>query len=122
METVLRPSRGLVALDLGEIWRYRELLYFLVWRDVKVRYKQTALGVAWAVLQPVLTMLVFSLVFGRLARMPTGGIPYPIFAFAALLPWQLFAHALTESGNSLINHQGLVTKVYFPRLLLPLSA
>jgi len=122
METVLRPSRGLVALDLGEIWRYRELLYFLVWRDVKVRYKQTALGVAWAVLQPVLTMLVFSLVFGRLARMPTGGVPYPIFAFAALLPWQLFAHALTESGNSLINHQGLVTKVYFPRLLLPLSA
>ncbi len=120
--TVIRPSRGLVSLDLAEIWEYRELLYFLVWRDVKVRYKQTALGAAWAVLQPVLTMLVFSLVFGRLARIPSGGVPYPIFAFAALLPWQLFAHALTDSGNSLIAHQSLVTKVYFPRLILPLSA
>lgn len=120
--TIIRPSRGLVSLDLAEIWSYRELLYFLVWRDVKVRYKQTALGAAWAVLQPVLTMLVFSLVFGRLARIPSGGVPYPIFAFAALLPWQLFAHALTDSGNSLIAHQSLVTKVYFPRLILPLSA
>src|SRR6266436_10008601 len=101
-ETVIRPSRGWVSLNLGEIWAYRELLCFLVWRDLKVRYKQTILGAAWAILQPVLTMLVFTVVFGRLAKVPTGGVPYPIFVFTALLPWQLFAHALTESGNSLV--------------------
>ncbi len=121
-ETIIRPSRGWVSLHLGEIWEYRELLYFLVWRDLKVRYKQTVLGAAWAILQPVLAMLVFSVVFGRLAKIPTGGVPYPIFVFTALLPWQLFAHALTESGNSLVTHQQLLTKVYFPRLVLPLSA
>jgi homopolymeric O-antigen transport system permease protein len=121
-QTVIRPSRGWVSLNLGEIWAYRELLYFLVWRDLKVRYKQTVLGAAWAILQPVLTMLVFTVVFGRLAKVPTGGVPYPIFVFTALLPWQLFAHALTESGNSLVVHQSLLTKVYFPRLVLPLAA
>ncbi len=121
-ETVIRPSRGWVSLNLGEIWAYRELLCFLVWRDLKVRYKQTILGAAWAILQPVLTMLVFTVVFGRLAKVPTGGVPYPIFVFTALLPWQLFAHALTESGNSLVVHQSLLTKVYFPRLVLPFAA
>ena len=99
---------------------YRELLYFLVWRDIKVRYKQTALGAAWAIIQPVMTMMVFSVFFGRLAKVPSDGIPYPVFAFAALLPWQLFAFALTESSNSLVGSQNLITKVYFPRLVIPL--
>src|SRR3989442_10005549 len=118
----LKPSRGWVALHLGELWQFRELLFFLTWRDIKVRYKQTALGAAWAILQPVMTMLVFSVFFGRLAKMPSDGIPYPVFAYAALLPWQLFAYALSESGNSLISNQGLITKVYFPRLVIPISA
>jgi lipopolysaccharide transport system permease protein len=107
---------------LRELWEYRELLYFLVWRDVKVRYKQTVLGAAWAILQPFLTMVVFSIFLGRLAGIPSEGIPYPIFAYTALLPWQLFAHALTESGNSLVANQQLITKVYFPRLVIPISA
>jgi lipopolysaccharide transport system permease protein len=119
---VLRPSRGLVRLNLRDVWAYRELLYFLIWRDVKVRYKQTALGAAWAILQPVMTMVVFSVFFGRLANMPSDGIPYPLFAFAALLPWQLFAHALSESSNSLVGSQNLITKVYFPRLVIPIAA
>ncbi len=119
---VLEPSKGFLRLKLRDLWEYRELLYFLVWRDVKVRYKQTALGAAWAVLQPVLTMLVFSVFFGRLAKVPSDGIPYPVFAFAALLPWQLFAYALAESGNSLVSNQNLITKVYFPRLVIPISA
>jgi len=119
---VLEPSRGFVRLNLGEVWTYRELLYFLVWRDVKVRYKQTALGAAWAIIQPVTAMLVFSVFFGHFARMPSDGIPYPIFALAALLPWQLFAYALTESSNSLVASQSLITKVYFPRLIVPLAA
>lgn len=119
---VIEPSRGWVAPKLGELWAYRGLFYFLVWRDVKVRYKQTALGAAWAILQPFMTMVVFSIFFGRLANVPSDGIPYPIFAYTALLPWQLFAHALSESGNSLVNNQELVTKVYFPRLIIPLSA
>jgi lipopolysaccharide transport system permease protein len=119
---ILRPSTGFLRINLRAVWEYRELLYFLVWRDVKVRYKQTALGAAWAILQPVMTMLVFSVFFGRLAKMPSDGIPYPIFAYAALLPWQLFAYALSESGNSLISNQGLITKVYFPRLVIPISA
>jgi lipopolysaccharide transport system permease protein len=118
----IRPSRGWVALGLGEVWKARELLAFLAWRDIKVRYKQTALGAAWAVLQPFLTMVVFSIFFGRLAGIPSDGIPYPVFAFCALLPWQLFAHALTESGNSLVSNQHLITKVYFPRLIVPMSA
>jgi len=119
---VIRPSRGWVPLKLKEFWEYRELLYFLIWRDIKVRYKQTALGAAWAIIQPLFTMIVFSIVFGRLAQIPSDGVPYPIFAFCALLPWQLFAHALTESGNSLVASQNLITKVYFPRLVIPLAA
>src|SRR6202167_421066 len=119
---ILRPSTGFLRLHLRDLWEYRELLYFLVWRDVKVRYKQTALGAAWAILQPVMTMVVFSVFFGRLARMPSDGIPYPVFAFAALLPWQLFAFALSESSNSLVSSQNLITKVYFPRLVVPIAA
>lgn len=118
----LRPSTGFLRLDLKALWEYRELLYFLVWRDIKVRYKQTALGAAWAILQPTMTMLVFSVFFGRLAKVPSDGIPYPVFAYAALLPWQLFAFALTESSNSLVASQNLITKVYFPRLVIPISA
>ena len=118
----IAPSRGWVPLRLSEIWNARELLLFLTWRDIKVRYKQTVLGAGWAVLQPFLTMVVFSIFFGRLARIPSDGIPYPIFAFCALLPWQLFAYALTESGNSLVANQHLITKVYFPRLIVPMAA
>jgi lipopolysaccharide transport system permease protein len=118
----IQPSKGLLRLNLRDLWAYRELLYFLVWRDIKVRYKQTALGAAWAVIQPVMTMLVFSVFFGRLAKVPSDGIPYPVFAFAALLPWQLFAFSLTESSNSLVGSQNLITKVYFPRLVIPLSS
>ena len=103
------------------MWHYRDLLFILAWRDIKVRYKQTALGAAWAILQPVLTMVVFSLLFGGIAKLPSEGVPYPIFTFTALLPWQLFAHAMTESGNSLVANQHLITKVYFPRLVIPLG-
>ncbi len=120
--SILRPSSGWIRLNLGELWDYRELLYFLVWRDIKVRYKQTALGAAWAILQPTLTMLVFSIFFGRFAKMPSDGVPYPVFVFAALLPWQLFSFALTESSNSLVASQNLITKVYFPRLVIPIAA
>lgn len=119
---VVRPSKAWPSLELGELWQYRELLMIIVWRDIKVRYKQTGLGAAWAILQPVLTMAVFSLIFGRIAQLPTGGIPYPIFTFTALLPWQLFARALNESSNSLIYNQQLLTKVYFPRLIIPIGA
>ena len=117
----IAPSHGWNAINLRELWDYRELLYVLTWRDIKVRYKQSALGAAWAVLQPLLTMLVFTIVFGRLAGMPSDGIPYPVFIFAALLPWQLFALVLTRAGNSLVANQQLITKVYFPRLFIPLS-
>ena len=120
--TIIQPSKGWVSLKLRELWDYRELLYFLVWRDIKVRYKQTALGAAWAILQPFMTMVVFSIFFGKLAKVPSDGIPYPVFSFCALLPWQLFAHALTESSNSLVSNQRLITKVYFPRLVIPLAA
>ena len=119
---VIRPSRGWVALQLRDLWEYRELLYFLVWRDIKVRYKQTVLGAVWAIIQPFFTMIVFSVFLGHLARVPSDGLPYPVFAYCALLPWQLFAHALVESGNSLVANQHLITKVYFPRLIIPLSA
>ena len=118
----IKPETGLASLGLKELWEYRELLYFLTWRDVKVRYKQTVLGAAWAIIQPFFMMVVFSLFFGRLARVPSDGIPYPVFAFCALLPWQLFAHALTESSNSLVANERLITKVYFPRLAVPISA
>src|SRR5882762_10435623 len=118
----IKPEQGLISLGLRELWEYRELLYFLVWRDIKVRYKQTVLGAAWAIIQPVFMMVVFSLFFGRLARVPSNGIPYPIFVYCALLPWQLFAHALTESSNSIVANERLITKVYFPRLVVPISA
>lgn len=119
---LIRPAEGHVSLGLRELFEYRELLYFLTWRDIKVRYKQTVLGAAWAVIQPLFIMLVFSLFFGRLAKIPSDGIPYPVFTFCALLPWQLFAHSLNESSNSLVANERLITKVYFPRLVIPLSA
>ena len=118
----IAPSRAWVPLRLAELWSYRELLYFLVWRDIKVRYKQTALGIAWALIQPLLTMVVFSVFFGRLAGIPSDGVPYPVFAFCALVPWQLFAFSLTESSNSVVTQQRLISKVYFPRLIMPLAA
>ena len=118
----IRPPKGWASLGLREVWEYRELLYFLTWRDVKVRYKQTALGAAWAVIQPFFMMVVFSLFFGRLGGIPSDGVPYPVFAFCALLPWQLFAHALSESSNSLVANERLITKVYFPRFIVPVSA
>jgi lipopolysaccharide transport system permease protein len=118
----LISSPAWAALNLRELWAYRELLFFLTWRDVKVRYKQTALGAAWAVLQPLLTMLIFWLFFGRLAGMPSDDIPYPLFAFAGLLPWTFFANAVTNSGNSLIGSANLVTKIYFPRMMIPGAA
>ncbi|MBW8768763.1 MAG: ABC transporter permease [Gemmatimonadetes bacterium] len=120
--TVIEPSKGWVSLRLGAVWRFRELLYFLIWRDVKVRYKQTLLGAAWAILQPLLTMVVFSIFFGKLARMPSDGVPYPLFAYVALVPWTFFANGLTLSSNSLVSNQTLLRKVYFPRLVIPVSA
>lgn len=119
---VIEPARGWQALDLLDLWRYRELLYFLTWRDVKVRYKQTLLGAAWAILQPLLTMVLFSIIFGQLAKLPSDGIPYPIFTYTALLPWQLFAFALGNSSNSLVGSQNLVSKIYFPRLVIPIAS
>ena len=118
----IEPPSSWPALGLRELWEYRELLYFLTWRDIKVRYKQTALGAAWAVIQPFFLMVVFSLFFGRLAGVPSDGVPYPIFSFCGLLPWQLFANSLTQSSNSLVGSQNLITKVYFPRLVVPISA
>jgi lipopolysaccharide transport system permease protein len=120
--TIIQPSRGWVSLRLRELWEYRELLYFLTWREVKVRYKQTALGAAWAIIQPLFTMLVFSLFFGRLAKIPSDGIPYPIFSLAGLVPWTFFSNALTQSSNSLVSSSNLISKVYFPRLTVPISA
>jgi lipopolysaccharide transport system permease protein len=119
--TYIRSSRGWRSLDLRELWQYRELLYFLVWRDIKVRYKQTALGASWAIIQPFFTMVVFSLFFGRLAGVPSDGVPYPIFSFAALVPWTFFANGLTYSANSLVGSQNLIKKVYFPRLAIPIA-
>ena len=120
--TKIRPSRGWVSLKLDELWEYRELLYFLVWRDVKVRYKQTVLGAAWAILQPFMTMVVFSLFFGKLGRIPSEGLPYPIFSFAALVPWTFFATGLGQGANSLVGSQNLIKKVYFPRLVIPIAS
>ena len=119
---LIEPTKGWVSLKLHELWEYRELLYFLVWRDVKVRYKQTALGTAWAILQPFFSMVVFSLFFGKLAKMPSDGIPYPLFSFAALVPWSFFANGLSQASNSLVGSAHLITKVYFPRLSIPLSS
>jgi homopolymeric O-antigen transport system permease protein len=118
----IEPPRGLFELGFVEVWDYRELLYFFVWRDVKIRYKQTAIGVLWVVLQPLLTMLVFTLFFGRLAKLPSQGLPYPVFYFAALVPWTYFAYALQMTTNVVVDNQRLVTKVYFPRLILPISS
>ena len=118
---VREPSKGL-SLRLKELLEFHELIYFLTWRDLKVRYKQTALGVVWAVLQPLLTMVVFTIFFGNLAKIPSDGVPYPIFSYTALLPWQLFANGVTNSSNSLVNNSNLITKIYFPRLIMPLSS
>jgi lipopolysaccharide transport system permease protein len=118
----IEPSEGWVSLKLGELWKYRELLYFLIWRDVKVRYKQTLLGAAWAILQPLFTMIVFSIFFGRLAKIPSDGLPYPLFSFAALVPWTFFSHGLAHSSNSLVTNSNLVKKIYFPRLIIPVAS
>jgi lipopolysaccharide transport system permease protein len=120
--TRIERTPGWIALNLGEVWKYRELLYFLTWRDIIVRYKQTALGASWAIIQPFLTMVVFSLFFGRLAAMPSDGIPYPIFSFAALVPWTFFVNGLTQSSNSLVGSANLIQKVYFPRLMIPAAS
>jgi len=117
--TRIRPYRGLFSINFRELWEYRELLYFFSWRDIKVRYKQTAIGVAWAVLQPLAMMTVFTLFFGKLAKVPSEGVPYPIFAFVGLLPWQVFSRTISESTNSLVADQRLITRVFFPRLLVP---
>jgi lipopolysaccharide transport system permease protein len=119
---VIEPTRALGAVRLRDLWAYRELLYFLVWRDVKVRYKQTALGVLWAILQPLFMMLIFTIFFGRLAGVETGGVPYPLFAFVGLVPWTFFANAISMSGHSLVGNAHLITKVYFPRLIVPAAA
>jgi lipopolysaccharide transport system permease protein len=121
-ETVIDASEGWGGLRLGELWEFRELAYFLSWREVKVRYKQTAIGAAWAVIQPLFTMLIFSLFFGRLAKMPSDGIPYPVFSLTALIPWTFFANGLAQSANSLVGNASLISKVYFPRLCIPVSA
>jgi len=118
----IQPRKGLLQLGLGSIWQYRELLYFLVWRDVMTRYKQTAIGAAWVIVQPLITMVIFTIIFGRLARFPSDGIPYPVFAMAALLSWTYFAQALSKTSGSLVSSANLVTKIYFPRLLIPLAA
>jgi lipopolysaccharide transport system permease protein len=120
--TLIRPTKGWVGLDLRELWEYHELLYFLTWRDVKVRYKQTILGAAWAIIQPFFTMVVFSLFFGKLAKIPSDSIPYPIFSYAALVPWSFFANGLNNASNSLVGSANLIKKVYFPRLVVPLSS
>jgi lipopolysaccharide transport system permease protein len=120
--TIIEPKKGWVPIDFKEIWNYRELLYFLTKRDIKVRYKQTVLGGLWAIIQPAFTMIVFTLFFGRLAKVPSEGMPYPIFVYAALLPWTYFANAVSNSGNSLVGSANLITKIYFPRLIVPASA
>jgi lipopolysaccharide transport system permease protein len=118
----IAPSKGWVSLKLSELWEYRELLYFLIWRDVKVRYKQTAIGAAWAIIQPLMTMVVFSIFFGKLGKIPSDGIPYPLFSYAGLLPWTFFASGLGKASESLVSSSNLIKKVYFPRLTVPISA
>src|SRR5437016_1442075 len=118
----IEPPRGWLELRLDEVWQYRELLYFFVWRDVKVRYKQTVIGIAWVIMQPLMTMGVFTLFFGRLAKLPSDGLPYPVFYFSALVPWAYFSYALQMTTNVVVDNQRLITKVYFPRLILPISA
>ncbi len=118
----IQPRKRIFQLDLGEIWRYRELLYFMAWRDIIVRYKQTAIGASWAIIQPLINMIIFTLIFGVLARIPSEGVPYPVFAFAGLLPWTFFSQVLTRGANSVVGSSNLITKIYFPRLILPLAA
>jgi lipopolysaccharide transport system permease protein len=118
----IQPSQGRINLGIRELWKCRELLYFLTWREIKVRYKQTALGAAWAIIQPLFSMLIFSLFFGRLGRIPSDGVPYPLFVLAGLVPWMFFSNALSNSSNSLVNSAHLITKVYFPRLALPIAS
>jgi len=120
-QIIIEPSRGWISLQLRVLWQYRELLYFLIWRDLKVRYKQTALGIGWIILQPLISMVIFSFLFGGLLEVPSGGVPYPIFVYAGLLPWNYFANSLNRSSTSLVNNQNLITKVYFPRLVVPIS-
>ena len=120
--TVIGPPEGWLGVNLRELWPYRELLYSLVWRDIKVRYKQTVIGVGWAIIQPFFTMVVFTLFFGLLARVPSDGLPYPIFYYAALVPWMYFANALTNATNTVVEHRWVITKIYFPRILLPMAA
>lgn len=117
----ISPSKGWTSLRLNELWKYRELLYFLIWRDIKVRYKQTIIGAAWAIIQPFFTMVLFSIFFGRLAKIPSDGIPYPIFTYTALIPWTFFAYGLTNSSNSLVSNTDLIKKIYFPRLIIPIA-
>ena len=118
---VLKPSRGWMGINLNEVWKYRELLFFLIWRDVKVRYKQTVLGATWAIIQPFFMMVIFTIVFGNLAKIPSDGIPYPIFSYTALVPWTFFASGLNKSSNSLLASSALIKKIYFPRLVIPLA-
>jgi lipopolysaccharide transport system permease protein len=120
--TRLRPPHGRIAIGWADLWEYRDVLYFLTWRDIKVRYKQTALGVGWAILQPLLTMVVFSIFFGALAKIPSGDVPYPVFSYAALVPWTFFANSVTQASNSLVDQEAILTKIYFPRLLVPTAA
>jgi len=119
---VIRPGRGLFDLDLASLWEFREILYFLVWRDIKLRYKQTAIGAAWAILQPLATMAIFTVIFGHLAKIPSDGLPYAIFSFTGLLPWTYFSQAIARSGASVVGDANLIKKVYFPRLLIPIAA
>ncbi len=119
---VIQPSSGWAALQIGEVWRYRELLYFLTWRDLKLRYKQTLIGAAWAVIQPFMTMVVFAVIFGRLVGVPSDGVPYPVFAYAALVPWTFFAMSMNQAGMSLVRDSNLISKIYFPRLVAPIAS
>jgi lipopolysaccharide transport system permease protein len=119
--TIIRPSRGWKGLDFKELWRYRELFYFLIWRDIKVRYKQSLLGAAWAILQPLLTMIIFTIFFGRWAGIPTDDVPQPVFYFAGILPWQLFQSGVSKAGTSLVASRNLITKIYFPRIAVPIA-
>lgn len=120
--THIKPTRGWASLNLRDIWRYRELVYFLTWRDLKVRYKQTLLGAAWAVISPIVTMIVYSLIFGRIAKLDSEGIPYTVYTYTALLPWQLFAKSMNDAGRSMVSNKNMITKIYFPRLVIPMSS
>jgi lipopolysaccharide transport system permease protein len=122
IQTVIEPTHGLAPINLPDLWHYRELIYFLIWRDIKIRYKQTVLGVAWVVLQPVISTLIFTLLFGVLLDAPSGGVPYPVFALSGLLPWTYFAASLNKSSNSLVLNSNLITKIYFPRIAVPLAS